>query len=193
MNQDAMFSGALIGLTAVGLSGDAFAASLARGAGSRSGNLARALRNGAIFGTAEGAMCLLGWLLAAGLSGLVTALDHWVAVILLGFIGGKMIVESFAEGPAETGRAAGESRLAMTCLTALATSVDSAVIGVAMNFSGVEAGVALLIGGVSAVLSTLGFLLGPIAGQLLGRRAELVGGLVLIAIGVSIWTDHVLA
>lgn len=159
-----MFSGALIGLTAVGLSGDAFTASLARGAVSRAGTLANALRNGAIFGTAEGAMCLAGWLLAAGLSGLITALDHWVAVILLSFIGGKMIVESFSGGPTETtGRAVGDSRLAMTCLTALATSVDSAVIGVAMNFSGVGSSVALLIGAVSGLLSAAGFLLGPFA------------------------------
>jgi putative Mn2+ efflux pump MntP len=187
-----MFSGALIGLTAIGLSGDAFTASLARGASTRAGTLAQALRNGAIFGTAEGLMCLLGWLLAAGLSGLITTLDHWVAVILLSFIGGKMIFESFAGGPAETAPGTGDSRLALTCLTALATSVDSAVIGVAMNFSGVDAGVALLIGAVSAVLSTLGFLLGPIAGRMLGKRAELVGGLILITIGVSIWCQHVL-
>ena len=137
-------------------------------------------------------MCLTGWLLAANVSHLISTLDHWVAFILLSSIGGKMIVDSFSQSDDPEPKTAVNAHWGMTSLTALGTSVDSAVIGVAMNFSGVHAGVALLIGAVSGTLSTLGFLVGPITGQLLGKRAELLGGLVLVIIGVWIWCEHML-
>lgn len=187
-----MFSGTVIGLTALGLSGDAFAASVARGATISKVNLRYALKNGLVFGGTEGLMCMAGWLLAASISGLISTLDHWIAVILLSFIGGKMIYESLSPNHGEAPRDRGAPGLGMTCLTAVGTSVDSAIIGVAMNFSGVPLSVALLIGIVSATLSTLGFLLGPLTGQLLGKRAELVGGVILVFIGVWIWCDHML-
>src|SRR6056297_352620 len=185
-----MFSGTVIGLTALGLSGDAFAASLARGAMTSKANVRHALKNGLVFGGTEGAMCMAGWLLAASLSGLISTLDHWIAVILLSAIGGKMIAESLSKDHHSDAPARATSGLGMTCLTAVGTSVDSAVIGVAMNFSGVPLSVALLIGAVSATLSTLGFLLGPMTGHLLGKRAELVGGAILVFIGVWIWCQH---
>lgn len=184
-----------LSLTAVGLSGDAFAASVARGAADRRVSIGPALRNGLTFGGVEGTMCLAGWLLAAAFSAAVVMVDHWIALVLLTVIGGKMILESFE---VEAPDAAGEAEQTMpsgfwtTVLTAVGTSVDSAAVGAALSLSGAPVVVALLIGGASATFSTMGFLLGPLIGAALGKRAEFLGGLLLIGIGLSIWIDHVI-
>jgi len=185
-----MASGAIIGLTAMGLSGDAFAASVARGAAARHNNISLALRNGGIFGSTEGLMCLAGWYLAASLYGFASVVDHWIALILLSIIGGKMIFESFKLEDGDSPQSSGGQSTYMTLMTAFGTSVDSAVVGSALYLSGVSVVSAIIIGGVSAIFSTIGFLIGPTAGQLIGKRAEMVGGFILIAIGVSIWIDH---
>lgn len=185
-----MAPGAIIGLTAVGLSGDAFAASVARGAAARQNNLSLALRNGAIFGSTEGLMCFAGWYLATGLHGLASVVDHWIALILLSIIGGRMIVESFKAEDADASQASRGQSVYMTLATAFGTSVDSAVVGSALYLSGASVFSAIIIGCVSATFSTVGFLIGPTAGQVIGKRAEMVGGFILIAIGLSIWIDH---
>jgi putative Mn2+ efflux pump MntP len=185
-----MFNGVLLGLTSLGLSADAFAASLARGAVRRRAGFRYALGNGLLFGSVEGSMCLLGWLLASSIT-LIRAVDHWIALILLCFIGYRMIREALRaeDGDASPGHS---NQIGWTLLTAFATSVDSAVVGVALNLAGISAWAALAVGLTSMGMSTLGFFLGPIAGQALGRRAEVVGGLILIAIGIGLWADHVL-
>ena len=185
-----MASGAIIGLTAIGLSGDAFAASVARGAAARHSNHSLALRNGAIFGSTEGLMCLAGWYFAAGLNGFASVVDHWIALILLSIIGGKMIFESFNSEDMDATLSSPRQSTYMTLVTALGTSVDSAVVGSALYLSGASLFSPLIVGSVSAIFSTLGFLAGPTAGQLIGKRAEMVGGFILIAIGLSIWIDH---
>ncbi|AKS41122.1 manganese efflux pump MntP [Wenzhouxiangella marina] len=185
-----MLTGVLLGLTALGLSADAFAASLARGAVTHRPGLAPATRNGVIFGGVEGAMCLLGWLLASTFAALISAIDHWIALLLLGFIGGRMIHEAFSDEEDDERRRS--DGLGLTLLTAIGTSIDSAVVGVALYLAGSPAWAALVVGTTSVIMSTLGFLLGPVASRLLGRRAEIAGGLILIGIGLSIWIDHVL-
>jgi len=184
-----MFTGALLGLTSIGLSADAFAAALARGAVSRRPGFWHAAGNGLVFGSVEGTLCLLGWLLASSVH-FISAVDHWVALLLLCFIGGRMIREAYL--PRDDDAPDQRNRFAWTVLTAIATSVDSAVVGVALSLAGVSVWIALVVGLTSMLMSTLGFILGPIANQALGRHAEVGGGLLLIAIGVGIWVDHVL-
>ncbi|MGX6649195.1 manganese efflux pump MntP [Maricaulaceae bacterium MS644] len=198
-----MLASLTLGLTAVGLSGDAFAASVARGAVRRQVAPMEAVRNGLIFGGVEGLMCLAGWLLAFTFAGFVTALDHWIALVLLSVIGGKMILESFeaedagddagdnAGGEIETAGARRPQTLVTTLATAVGTSIDSAAVGIALSLSGVSVVIALVVGLVSAGISTVGFLIGPMVGAALGKRAELLGGLILVGIGVSIWLSHV--
>lgn len=194
-----MLASLTLGLTAVGLSGDAFAASVARGAVRRRIAPLEAVRNGLIFGGVEGLMCLGGWLLAFTFAGFVTAIDHWIALVLLSVIGGKMILESFEAEDAgdEAGdeiEAAGARRpqtLVTTLITAVGTSIDSAAVGIALSLSGVSVIIALVVGLVSAAISTVGFLIGPMVGAALGKRAELLGGLILVGIGLSIWLSHV--
>lgn len=185
-----MLSGGIIGLTAIGLSGDAFAASLARGASAKKNNLLQAIRNGSIFGSTEGLMCLIGWFLAVELSQFMSVVDHWIAVILLSAIGGKMIFEAMGEDEINDSKTSLEQPVYVIFLTAFGTSVDSAVVGGALSLSGAPIYTALVVGGVSGALSTIGFIVGPTAGRLLGKRAEMFGGLVLIMIGLSIWVSH---
>lgn len=185
-----MLSLSIIGLTAVGLSGDAFAASVARGAMARENTLASALRNGAVFGSTEGIMCLIGWFLAVELSDLVSLFDHWVALLLLSLIGGKMIFESFKNNDEIEPAQPRKQTLRMTFLIAFGTSIDASVVGGALSLSGASALSALIVGLASATFSTAGFLIGPAAGRFIGKQAEMAGGLILITIGLSIWVDH---
>jgi putative Mn2+ efflux pump MntP len=184
-----MFNGALLGLTSIGLSTDAFAASVARGSVSRHRGFRHAAGNGLVFGSVEGGMCLLGWCLASSIT-LISAIDHWIALVLLCFIGSRMIHEARLPRSDESAPLSSH-RLRWTLLAAIATSVDSAVVGVALNLAGFTAWSALIIGLTSMAMSTIGFFLGPMASQALGRHAEIAGGVILIAIGVGLWTNHV--
>jgi len=178
-----------LSLTAISLSTDAFAAALARGSREVRPRALTAVRVGAVFGGAEGLMALAGWMAARTFAPVITALDHWIALILLCFIGVRMIREGLASD-AEPDEAGPPPGFATTILTALGTSVDSAAVGVALGLSGASAYAALVIGLASFSLSTIGYLIGPYAREALGKKAEILGGLVLIAIGVSIFVDH---
>lgn len=179
-----------LSLTAVSLSADAFAASLARGSAEPRARFGAALRVGAVFGTAEGLMALAGWFAARSFAGVITAVDHWIALVLLCAIGAKMIRDGLSgEAGPEIAQAAPRGFFT-TAATALGTSIDSAAVGVALGLTDIGAHAALVIGLTSFAFSTGGYLAGPYARKALGRRAEVLGGLVLIAIGVSIFVDH---
>ncbi|WOI52473.1 manganese efflux pump MntP family protein [Parvularcula sp. LCG005] len=173
----------------LGLSTDAFAASLARGGRARRVDLQAALGSGAIFGGMEGVMCLTGWLAGASFAQFITAADHWIALILLTVIGVRMIREGLS-GDDDDDAPRAEQGLAMTLVTAMGTSIDSAAVGIALSLAGGPASVALLVGLVSFMASTAGFLVGPKVGEKLGHRAEIGGGVILILIGVSIFVSH---
>lgn len=177
-------------ITALGLSTDAFAAALARGAARPAGTLFGAMKVGAVFGASEGTMCLAGWLLASHFAAVVTLLDHWIALTILSIIGGRMIRAGWLAreaGPA----AEPEHKGWGTLFTALGTSVDAAAVGVALAFVEVNVWEAVAaIGTTSLAMSTLGFLIGPHVGRTLGGRAEMVGGAILIALGIGIFIVH---
>lgn len=183
-----------LALVCLALSTDAFAAALARGSRQRTHNIGQAVRVGAVFGLSEGLMFLLGWGLARSVAAYAEVVDHWIALILLAAIGAHMIREGLGDHPDEVpGEPAAQQRASplLTLLTAIGTSVDAAAVGVAMALAGTSAWLALAIGLTSFVISTLGFSIGPALGVRFGQRAEIGGGLVLIAIGVSIFYSHV--
>lgn len=185
---------------AFSLSMDAFAAALGKGAALRHPGLFEALRIGAYFGFLELAMPLVGFTLGLAFSTYVADFDHWVAFILLVGIGGKMAWESLHDrdddaDEAEIGGAARRGRpgMATLILTALGTSVDASAVGVTLSVMDVEIfGVCLLIGTVTFTMTSGAVLIGRAAGPLIGRRAELLGGLGLMAIGTKILVEHTL-
>lgn len=184
-------------LIAVGLSADAFAVSVARSATIPTITLPAAIRTGLVFGTVEGCMVLLGWLLGSSFAGLIAGLDHWIALLLLGAVGGHMIYEGLHDDDApgtqtfDIPSSPAPSRRWKTLLAAIGTSIDGAAIGVTFAFINVNVWAAVpLIAGVSFCISTVGALIGPRVGALIGRRAEILGGIVLIGIGISIFFSH---
>ena len=175
-------------ILSIALAMDAFAVSLVRGSvGQRS--VARAAELGAAFGLAQGLMPLLGWALADLLGDLFTVVDHWVAFILLSVLGWRMLRESFAppDGPSP-----GEhSHLLGLATAAFATSIDAAAAGVTFDLLGLSVPLACLtIGATTALLCTAGYLVGGRVPERLGKRAEFVGGLVLIGLGLKILLEH---
>lgn len=181
-------------ILALALGTDAFAAAIGRGAAAwdRPG-LRVAATTALYFGVAEAVMVTAGFLVGASSRGLIESVDHWVAFALLGAIGGRMIWEAFRGGNgAEAGAAPSASAkpLAMA-LTAIGTSIDSAIVGVTLALVGAAIAVAApVIGLTSYLMSLAGIYLGRGLGPLLGRKAEAFGGLVLIAIGTRILLEH---
>ena len=161
--------------TAFALSTDAFVVAIAKGVQARTRSLMAALRIGLLFGSFEAGMCALGWSLAFLLADLIRAVDHWVALVLLAAVGGKMIWEVISgdnDDEAEDAPAAKKSPL-LWLLTAMGTSIDAAAVGVALAFSSVPILLAApIIGLTSGGMSAMGYLIAPMIGLRFGKRTQ---------------------
>lgn len=144
------------------------------------------------FGVFQAVMPVLGWLAGLAFVNMIAKYDHWVALALLGFVGGKMIWESLKpeDGKSENGDI---TRGWLLLTLSVATSIDALAVGLTFAFVKVNIVLASVAIGIVALLVTaLGFMLGKKAHHLIGSRAEVFGGLILIGIGVKIVLDHVL-
>ena len=183
-------------LLAIAMSTDAFAAAVGKGAAMHRPRFREALRAGVIFGTIEGLTPVIGWLLGQAAVQYITAWDHWIAFTVLGLLGLHMIYaglkpESERDVTDATKRGDGFWSLAAT---GFATSIDAMAVGVGLAFLEVNiAVVALVIGLTTLVMVTFGVMLGRILGTLAGKRAEILGGLMLIGIGTAILYEHLSA
>ncbi|MGH8053680.1 MAG: manganese efflux pump MntP family protein [Stenotrophomonas sp.] len=184
-------------LVGFAMSTDAFAAAVGKGAAMRKPRFVDALRAGLIFGVIEAITPIIGWLLGRAASQYVEAFDHWIAFVLLGALGVHMIVAGLKPDDAEADDAADEKpRHGFWALaaTGFATSIDAMAIGVGLAFLDVHIGVvALVIGLCTLTMVTLGIMLGRVLGTLAGKRAEIVGGVILIIIGCTILYEHLSA
>ena len=178
------------------MSTDAFAAAIGKGAAMRRPRFRDALRAGLIFGAIEAITPLLGWLLGRATAQYVQAFDHWIAFILLGGLGLHMIVAGLRpEAEDEDGQGEDDGRkhhrFWTLAATGLATSIDAAAVGVSLAFLDVHIGVvALVIGLCTLTMVTLGIMLGRVLGALVGKRAEIIGGVILVIVGASILYEH---
>ena len=174
---------------AVGLSMDAFAVSLCNAMAVNHLRLRDACKFGIFFGVFQAVMPLIGWAAGRTFSSYVTAVDHWVAFVLLGFIGVKMMYEALRGE--ETCGAENPLHLRVLFVLAIATSIDALAVGVTFAFMQISILPSVLaIGVVTFLLSTLGALIGKKAGTALGNRAEMVGGIILILMGIKILVEH---
>lgn len=176
------------------MSMDAFVAAIGKGTCIKKPRLSEAFRIGLIFGMVEGITPLLGWGLGQVAVEYASEWDHWIAFILLAALGLHMIYE----GVAPTGAARPDTTRQHTFLalviTAFATSIDALAIGVGLAFVEVNICLAAAAIGVSTLLMvTIGIMVGHIIGTVLGKKAEIFGGLVLIAVGGSILYEHLSA
>ena len=178
-------------LLALAMSTDAFAAAVAKGAALHRPHWREALRAGVIFGTIEGLTPIVGWSLGSLASGYIEAWDHWIAFGLLGVLGAKMIWSGLrAEGATVEDRPTRHS-FWMLAVTGFATSIDAMAVGVGLAFLDIAIlPVAVAIGVSTFIMVTAGIMLGRVLGAIAGKRAEIVGGIVLIGIGAAILYEH---
>ena len=178
-------------LLAFGMSMDAFAASIGKGATLHKPKFSEAVRTGLIFGAIETLTPLVGWGLGMLASQFILEWTHWIAFILVVFLGGRMIVEGFRGDSDEACEAPHRHGFWLLVTTAFATSLDAMAVGVGLAFLQVSiVTTALAIGCATFIMSTLGMMVGRFIGPLLGKRAEILGGIVLIGIGSEILWSH---
>lgn len=179
-------------LIAIGLSADCFAVALGASTSAKGISRLQMFRVCLAFGAAQAMMPVLGWLGGKTLVNLISDYDHWVAFGLLLIIGSRMIWESFHSKENEAEERDFSRGLPLLTL-ALATSIDALAVGISFAFLSANIAVAVLtIGLVCFFITGVGFLAGRKAGQLLGKRAEAVGGIILIGIGLRILLEHLL-
>ncbi len=179
-------------LVALGLSADCFAVTLSASCTNRNLTKLEILRVACFFGFFQALMPLLGWLAGKTIVDLIANFDHWIAFGLLAFVGGKMLWESFHHEDSE--KQVDISRGWMLFTLSIATSLDALAVGLAFAFEQVNIWQAIsVIGIVAFLVAGIGFLIGRKAGQIFGKRAELIGGLILIGIGIQILLSHLLS
>ena len=177
-------------LIAVSLALDAFAVSVSSGISVPGFGWKQAVRMGLYFGFFQFAMPLIGWFLGTSVSGYIEALDHWVAFALLALIGGRMVCGA-REDSCETGSSPVELTSRRLVVLAVATSIDALAVGVTFAFLQVNIVPAIsFIGATTFILSAIGIRIGNIFGAKYKSKAELVGGIVLILMGVKILMEH---
>ena len=185
-----MMSPIAIAVLAVGMSADAFAAAIGRGAQHRP-TVPQALRSGMVFGIIEAITPLIGFGIGLLAAGLVEAIDHWIAFGLLGIVGAKMLHEGLTRASDEIETSPRSRSLWTLIATAVGTSIDAGAVGVGLAFLGANIWViAAAIGAMTFSLATLGMLIGKVAGTKLGRAAEIIGGIALILLGTKILLEH---
>jgi putative Mn2+ efflux pump MntP len=176
---------------AVGLSADCFAVALA-GSCNKNHPWPRILRVALSFALFQAFMPVLGWLAGKTVVDIISGYDHWIAFGLLGFVGGKMLFESLRKPDGE--KEATDITRGWTVITmSVATSIDALAVGLSFAFLDVNIVFASsIIGAVAMIVTIVGFVLGRRAGKLIGKRAETLGGIVLIGIATRILLSHLL-
>ena len=180
-------------LMGVGLSMDAFAVSICKGLSMRKVNKKQCLVIGLFFGGFQALMPFIGWVLGSQFEQYITSIDHWIAFILLGFIGGKMVVEAIRDKDeaVEVGKMDPPLDLKEMFILAIATSIDALAVGITFAFLQVPIVEAVSIIGITTfVISVIGVYVGNFFGNRYKKKAELAGGIILILIGVKILLEH---
>ncbi|MBP7053204.1 MAG: manganese efflux pump [Phycisphaerae bacterium] len=178
-------------LIAVGLAMDAFAVSIVSGSVYKDLHVKHALRMALFFGGFQAVMPLIGFLAGLTLKSYICACDHWIAFALLSFVGGKMVYEAFRIEAVEKNR--DPSDLAVLLALSVATSIDALAVGITLSLLTTSILLAVtIIGVVTFGLSYAGVYIGKRFGHFFESRIEVLGGLILIAIGVKILLGHLL-
>ena len=175
-------------LIGIGLSMDAFAVSICKGLSMQKIDKKYTLCIGLFFGGFQALMPLTGYLLGSRFSGYIERFDHWIAFVLLAFIGFNMIREARSDEENESNdRFDFKTMLPL----AVATSIDALAVGVTFAFLRVNIVPAVsFIGCITFLLSAIGLKAGNIIGAKNRSRAEFAGGLVLILMGIKILLEH---
>lgn len=176
-------------IIAIGLSMDAFAVSIGKGLSVAKSKLSYYLKVGLWFGGFHALMPLIGYLLGTSFADAVAEFDHWIAFALLAIIGGNMIKEAVGNDDDEESNA--DFSIKALFVLAVATSIDVLAAGVSFAFLKADIISSIIIIGITTFLfSIVGFKIGNIFGNRYKKKAELVGGVILITIGLKILIEH---
>lgn len=178
---------------AVGLAMDAFAVAVCKGFNMGKMNYKRGALIALFFGTFQGVMPLIGWFIGVQFKSSIESVDHWIAFVLLGFIGGKMIVEAFEKEKEDC--CPDKFSIGELFILAIATSIDAIAAGITFASDdlaptvGVPVAV-IIIGVITFVLSFVGVVIGNKFGVKYKKYAELAGGIILCLMGLKILLEH---
>lgn len=175
-------------LIAVGLSMDAFAVSVCKGLAMPKCTFKKAAIVGLWFGGFQALMPAIGYILGAQFQEAIASIDHWIAFVLLALIGGNMIHEALDNDEEE---ADASLNVKTMFLLAVATSIDALAIGITFAFLKVNIIPAVcFIGIVTFIISFAGVKIGNVFGARYKNKAEIVGGIILILLGLKILLEH---
>lgn len=180
-------------LLGIGLAMDAFAVSVCKGLGMRRLNKKQTFIIGLYFGGFQALMPLVGWLLGSQFQKYITRIDHWIAFILLGFIGGKMMIEAIREWNEEETVDVIDAPLdhKNMLVLAVATSIDALAVGITFAFLDTPIIEAITVIGITTmIISIIGVVVGNFFGSRYKSKAEFIGGLILVLLGLKIFLEH---
>lgn len=172
---------------------DAFAVSITKGITLRKINTFISFKIAFFFGAFQAIMPLIGWLLGIKFQSYITAIDHWIALFLLSFIGLKMIFEAYEDN--------NNPEISVTCenelnnkeliILSIATSIDALAVGISFAFLNVNIfPLCLSIGIITFILCFIGVMVGSFLGPIFKNYSQIVGGIILILIGINILNEH---
>jgi putative Mn2+ efflux pump MntP len=177
-------------LLSFALSMDAFAVSIGLGVKKKEFDKYLAFKVALFFGFFQAFMPLIGYLASLGVGSLIESIDHWVAFFLLTLIGGKMLYESFGENTEDEISIITNKVL---LILAIATSIDAMAAGFTLNLLDYNPYISMvIIGVITFIFSFIGIAIGAKSGSFLEDKAEKLGGIVLISIGLKILIEHTL-
>lgn len=183
-----MLTTALIG---TGLAMDAFSVSLTNGMNIKKGVIKEAFKTALFFGVFQFLMPVIGFFAAGIFKSSIEAVDHWIAFVLLAFIGIKMISEALEKKDENAEINTGGVGLKILTVQAVATSIDALAVGI--SFAALNVPIfssSALIGAITFVLCFFAVIIGKKVGDLLSGKAEILGGIILVCIGVKILLEH---
>ena len=167
---------------------DAFSVSISYGLINHSFKPKNAIKLGLSFGSFQTIMPILGWFAGTNIIEFISGFDHWIAFVLLSFIGSKMIFESTQP---TSKKLLNSLNLSVLMLLSVATSIDALAVGLSLSFLRVSVTTpAIVTGLVTFTLSVMGVYFGNRFGHLLGNKVEMIGGSILIIIGLRILLEH---
>ena len=176
-------------LIAISLAMDAFAVSICKGLSMKKMDWKKAIIIGLYFGLFQGGMPLIGYLLGVGFEESIKFIDHWIAFVLLAFIGGNMIKEALSKNDED--EVDDKVDFKTMIVLAIATSIDALAVGVTFAFLNVNIILAVsLIAIITFIISCIGVKLGNVFGDKYEKKAEFAGGVVLVLIGLKILLEH---
>ncbi len=188
-------SGIELVLLSVGLAMDAFAVAICKGLAMSRVNVKQCLVIALFFGGFQAGMPVLGWLLGSTFANKIKMVDHWIAFLLLGYIGVKMISDGIKEWKEETKVEEMDPPLDLKELfiLAVATSIDALAVGITFSFLEVAiATAAAVIGIITFVISAGGVYVGNIFGERYKTKAQITGGVILVILGLRILITHLM-